>query len=259
VVVNERTTLDVTVQLSPIITGELDRCICFQLYSDCVQAPLEFCQTLHFGGLFDHVGHFTDDIKIPDAGQWFCITARDQLHTLRSSDFLECVDGDYIAVFKGDPFFGGNWLIGGNLDGWKKFNPNASHNVIDILDFGQFVANFGAQVDPDSPCPTAVAAHADINGDGVVNSLDYAFITRNFLAHSKNACCPGSAAAESLVGRTEISVRELRELDMGDLAVADLNGDGVVNTDDMAAFMAGQQPPVKNNRPHTGGLRSSKR
>jgi hypothetical protein len=259
VVVNERTTLDVTVQLSPIITGELDRCICFQLYSDCVQAPLEFCQTLHFGGLFDHVGHFTDDIKIPDAGQWFCITARDQLHTLRSSDFLECVDGDYIAVFKGDPFFGGNWLIGGNLDGWKKFNPNASHNVIDILDFGQFVANFGAQVDPDSPCPTAVAAHADINGDGVVNSLDYAFVTRNFLSQSKNACCPGSAAAESIVARTEISVRELRELDMGDLAVADLNGDGVVNTDDMAAFMAGQQPPVKNNRPHTGGLRSSKR
>jgi len=257
VTVNEQTSLDVTVQLSPIITGELDRCITFQMYSDCTQAPLEFTKTLHFGGLFDHIGHFTDTVKIPDAGQWHCITARDQLHTLRACDFLECVNGDYIAVFKGDPFFGGNWLVGGNLDGWKKFNPNASHNVIDILDFGQFVANFGSNVDADTPCPTAVAGHADLNGDGVVNSLDYAFVTRNFLASSKDCCCPGSAAAGS-VARTEISVRELRDLDLADLAVADLNRDGVLNTADMEAFMAGQTP-IKTTRPNTGSLRSGKR
>jgi hypothetical protein len=260
VTVNEQTTLDVTVQLSPIITGEVDRCITFELYSDCVQAPLTFTQTLHFGGLFDHVGHFTDDVKIPDAGQWVCITARDQLHTLRACDFLECVGGDYIAVFKGDPFFGGNWLVGGNLDGWKKFNPNASHNVIDILDFGQFVANFGAQVDPNTPCGEGydAQAHADINGDGVVNSLDYAFITRNFLASSKDCCCPGSGAAGS-VARTSITVQELRELNMADLAVADLNSDGTVDSDDMSKFLAGEVPGKVPSRNRAGGLQSGRK
>jgi hypothetical protein len=261
--VNSQTTLDVTVQLSPIVAGELDRCIIFQLYSDCVQAPLEFCKTLHFGGLFDHVGHFTDDIKIPAKGQWICITAQDQLHSIRSCDFLECVDGDYIAVFKGDPFFGGNWLIQGNLDGWKKFNPNASHNVIDIYDFGQFVANYSRVLNPNTPCSPlgchdTPAAHADINGDGVVNALDYAFIIRNYLASSKDCCCPGSVAGNT-VPRTEITVQELRDLDMADLVVADLNNDGLVNADDMQSFMAGEVPTKNGNRGRNSGIRSSKK
>jgi hypothetical protein len=264
VVVNSQTTLDVTLQLSPIISGDLDRCIEFQLYSDCVQAPFEFCKTLKLGGLFDHVGHFTDDVKIPGKGQWICITAQDQLHSLRACDFLECVDGVYYSVFKGDPFFGGNWLIQGNLDGWKKFNPNASHNVIDILDFGQFVANFGHLVNPNTPCPPEgchawSGAHADINGDGVVGVLDYIFIVRNFLASSKDCCCPGSVAGNT-VPRTEITVQELRDLDMADLIVADLNGDGVVNSDDMSAFMAGQTPIQKGPaRTRDGSVRSSKK
>ncbi|UCC32127.1 MAG: hypothetical protein JSU86_07560, partial [Phycisphaerales bacterium] len=112
--------LDLTVQLSPIISGDVERCIEFELFSDCVQSPLVFQQDIFFGGLFDHVGHFTDLIKIPGKAQWRCITARDQLHTLRSCAWLECIDGVYYAVFKGDPFFGGNWLVGANLDGFKK-------------------------------------------------------------------------------------------------------------------------------------------
>jgi hypothetical protein len=243
VTVNDQTALDVTVQLSPIMAGNVARCITFELYSDCVQAPLVFRQDMQFGGLRDLIGHFTESIKIPSAGQWVCITAKDQLHTLRSSDFLTCDGGVYSAVFKGDPFFGGNWLIGGNLDGWKKENPNASHDVIDILDFGQFVAQYGATyTDGDTPCGTE-GPHADVNGDGVVDGLDFAFVSMNFLESSKDACCGATAARTP--ARTEISVRELRQMGMADLTVADLNQDGLVNMDDMSAFMAGEVPAPK--------------
>ena len=144
--------------------------------------------------------------------------------------------------FKGDPLLGGNWLIGGNLDGFKKDVPEASHDVIDILDFGMFVGEYTEDYGTgDTTCATA-GPHADINGDGEVDTLDFAFIEDNFLAHSKDCCCGGVA---SIVGRTEVSVRELRLMGMGDLAVADLNRDGLVNMDDMTAFLAGERPTKK--------------
>jgi hypothetical protein len=239
--VNDETSLDLTLQLSPIMAGDVDRCIDFELYADCVQAPLFFQNQMYFGGLWDHVGHFTDIKKIPSAGQWICITAMDQSHSLRATATLACVDGIYEAVFKGDPFFGGNWLIQGNLDGWKKDNPLASHDVIDILDFGQFVAMYGATFDPNTDC--AGGQHGDINGDGIVDALDFSFIMENFLAVSKNSCCPDATA--STTGLTSVTVRELRQMGMGDLAVADLNSDGVVNSVDMTAFMNGVQPVQK--------------
>ena len=260
VTVMEQTTLDVVVQLSPIIAADdLCRCIDFELYADCVVDPLVIEKCLRFGGMWDHVGHFTEEFKIPAAGQWFCITAGDQLHTLRSTAYLECVDGVYYAIFKGDPFFSGNWLIGGNLDAFKKDNPYASHDVIDILDFGQFVAHYLDVMNPDTctrapdgaclDCILFPDGHADINGDGIVNALDFAFIQMNFMEHSKDACCAGSTA-DIPTGRTEVSLRELRAMDLSDLSVADLNGDGLLNMDDMAAFMAGDVPskPSRGNR-----------
>jgi hypothetical protein len=253
--VQDQTTLDVVVQLSPIIAGDVTRCIEFALYADCVQDPLMFDAELFFGGIWDHVGHFTDTMKIPSAGQWTCITAQDQLHTLRASADLVCgPDGVYSAVFKGDPFFGGNWLINGNLDAWKKENPYASHDVIDIIDFAQFVANYLTIVDPNTYCPShPMEGHADINGDGIVDALDFAFIMQNFLAVSKDACCP-EGPASTTQPRTSVTVRELRAMGMGDLAVADLNSDGVVNAADMASFT---ESGVKSPRVRPGSsLRS---
>jgi len=265
VTVNDETALDVEIQLSPTMVtkpgGGITRCIEFEVFANCVQAPLEFCEDVTFGGLFDLVGHFNGLVKIPSAVQPACITVRDKLHTLRScytfaGDGGDCVDGVLSAVFKQDPFFGGNWLIGGNLDGWKKENPNASHDVIDILDFGQIAAQWMQTYDsngdsiPDgnTPCPADCHPddpHADINGDGLVDLLDYSFISMNFLEDSKDCCCPGSSSLGNTVGRTEISVRELFETGQGDLAVADLNADGMVNVSDMAALMQGVRPTTK--------------
>jgi hypothetical protein len=245
VTVSDQQSLDVTLQVSPIIAAaDLIRCFKFELFEDCVEPPVVIERDLNIGGLWDFTGHFTAPIKVPK-GQYVCITARDQLHTLRACDYLECVDGVYYAHFKGDPFFGGNWLVGGNLDGWKKENPNASHDVIDILDFGQFVANYG-MVYPsgDTPCSTP-GPHADINGDGVVDELDFTFVTLNFLMSSKECCCGGGVAG---VPVTSITAEEARAKGLSEVMAGDLDGDGVLDTHDMNLFSQGVRTKVKGDR-----------
>ncbi len=242
--VNSNVSIDVTVQLSPPIAGDMRRCIKFALYSDCLSAPEEFSKNLDFGGIWNFVGHFKDSIKAVN-GQYGCITAQDQLHSLRSCVMLGasgCVDGSYVAIFKGDPFLSGNWLQQGNLDGWKKANSGASHDVIDIYDFAAFMGLYLSTPNVDTPCSTEqrVVGHADFDGDGVVNSDDLFYVTNNFLDSSKDCCC--GAAAGVTVPVTEVSVRELREMGMGDLAIADLDSNGLVNMDDITAFMAGDRP-----------------
>jgi hypothetical protein len=253
VTVNDLVALDVEVQLQPKIAGDLIRCINFELFAECVKKPYMFQMELLFGGIWDFIGHFTDEMKIPK-GQYECITARDQQHTLRAVSDMACIDGVYYAAFKGDPFFGGNWLIGGNLDTWKKEGENISLDTIDILDFGVFVWQYGAIVNPNTLCAEKHDfPHADINGDGIVDGLDFTFIMMNFLAMSKDACCPdknGHTAAP--LALEEVSVSQLRQMGLGELVVADLNGDGLVNVADMSAFMNGVEPNKKDVRVRSG-------
>jgi hypothetical protein len=248
VTVNEQTTLDVEVQLEPVILAEeMYRCINFELYADCVQEPLVFQEMLPFGTKWDHIGHFTGDLKIPASGQWACIAAIDQQHSLRAVADIVCADdGVYYAEFKGDPkFFGGNWLTQGNLDGWKKVGE--TENVIDIMDFGTFVQVYGT-VPPPPNCETKHdGPHGDLNGDGIVDALDFAFIMRNFMQNSLDACCPDGIGSGT-TGRSEVSVSELRQLGASEMIVADLNGDGLINVDDMAAFAQGFRPEQKKPR-----------
>ena len=80
---------------------------------------------------------------------------------------------------------------------------------------------------------------ADINADGLVDAIDFSIIQMNFLMASKNTCCPDEAQP---VPFTEISVKQLRMMGLGDLVVADLNGDGLLNVDDMEAYQQGVTP-----------------
>jgi hypothetical protein len=261
--VNDQTTLDVDIQLSPTMAGQpgddaLERCIKFEVFTDCLSAPLVFQENVSFGGLFELVGKSQSSVKIPVTRQFDFITARDQLHTLRSCYIFQdgdCdADGTLHATFKGDPFFGGNWLVGGNLDGFKKESNTASLDAIDITDFGMFVSQYPGVIDPNTPCKTA-GPHSDINGDGLIDLLDFTFISMNFLKDSKDCCCPGSAAAAPS-GRTEISVLEARKAGQPEVAAADLNHDGKVNLIDIELFLNGEMPVKKGQiRSRTGALR----
>jgi len=260
--VTDETSLDIHVQLEPPVRaeGELERCIEFCLYQGaCTDPPYCFEENVVFGGLFNFLGKANGKIKIPK-GKWGCITAQDQLHSLRSCAIPDCINGQLQARFKGDPSSNppGNWLVMGNLDAWKKANPeeDPSLDVIDILDFGKFVAQYQVCYE-DRKYGCHEGPHADIDGDGCVTMDDYQFILRNFLVSSKDCCC-GPSAADSPPALTEISVDQLRQMGEDDLIVADLNGDGVLNADDMSAFMSGARPAKSNDRKGGKGLRSGR-
>jgi hypothetical protein len=231
--VEEANGVEITLQLSPtMIRGPLNRCIEFEFFANCVEGASVVRQTVQFGLPFNLPGRSSNvRLKVPP-GRYECVTARDPLHTVRAVADIQQVGTKYVAAFQGDPFFGGNWLIGGNLDG---------NRVIDIIDFGVFLGQYLSRRDGHTGCERA-DRDADLNGDGIVDQLDWSFIQRNYLRADKDSCCPGDGVAAADMAITQITVAELDELGLGDLRVADLNGDGVLDEADMAAFLAGARP-----------------
>jgi hypothetical protein len=180
-------------------------------------------------------GAFSGIVEIP-CGDYTCITARDTLHTLRSTDddqfgVTPIVGTQYVADFTGV-----DALVGGNLndDFW-----------IDILDFGVYSWKYGTNYGSGSTTCGTAYPHADISGDGSVGTPDFNFISGNFLEGHDPNCCGmlGLAGGEEGDGPiTEISVKELHEMGLGYLSVGDLNSDGWLDEADIAAFMGGARP-----------------
>ena len=229
--VSDQNSMNVIVQYSPEMTmGPYVRGIVFELFWDCWHDPTVECKDMTFGPPFDFTGKSTEVLKVTK-GEYMCITAADPLHTLRSVDMpIECVGNSLLAAFHGDPILGGNWLVGGNINGDQH---------IDIVDFGLFLAQYMMVVGADTPCGTA-GPHADLNGDGTVNSADFSFIAENFLAESKDACCDDPTSNWQGDPVLSLSMKEARLLGMP--GSVDLNGDGYLNEADMAEFMQGTQP-----------------
>lgn len=262
----EENGLQVVVELESVFLGdgeELVRCITFELW-DCDTLTTE---TVTADVLFTStppdtahaMGTATIDLP-PFDGVWDCCTARDHLHTLRQTDDdFGTVGALYVADFTGDPATGGDWLRGGNYNGdfW-----------VDIVDYGvftfQYNQTYGTPPTGDTTCedPATPYPHADGSGDGFVGLADFTFIQVNFFEASEANCCsqPGLALEGGDGPRSEISIEELYELGMEDLAVADLNGDGWLTAEDLSLFMQGVRPgqethgvlsnerPAKSNR-----------
>jgi hypothetical protein len=281
ITVHNKTAMQVAIEMGPSVATKpgngLQRCIQFQVFQNCVQNPVTFTETIEFGGIFNLVGHFNGIVMIPSAVHAQCVTARDPHHTLRACYTIKTGDcqpnGILKATMKGDPHFGGNWLVGGNLDGWRpsgrscfggsmngaacSSNANcpggtceqttvASIESVDILDVGTVMAEWMKTYDsngdstPDghTPCGAVSGNHADMNGDGLVDMLDFSFVSMNFLKTSKDCCCPGSMLASD-PPRTSIPVNELRRMNRSELIKADINGDGVLDVEDMRAVFGG--------------------
>ncbi len=224
----------VDVQLSPnMMVGPIQRCITFDLW-DCDGPPAAQHVTVSRDVTFVSAQATGIDVPTP-GGDWECITARDELHSLRSTaPDLSTTDGiQYTASFVGNRASGGHWLVGGNLN---------DDNYIDILDFGVFFPLFLSQAAPNTPCGTA-PPDANVNGDFVVDLLDLVFISGNSLMASEPDCCGGGVATADSGPVTSISVRELRSMGLGHMAVADVNRDGVLDMNDLTAFMQGDVPP----------------
>lgn len=236
--------LVVDLELEGVFESVLTRCITFELF-DCPNGtPVIVEQEVTFTSPGSPVSATATGVVVDvPCGVYSCVTARDRLHTLRRTlddpDFE--IDGtQYVADF----IFANKPLIGGNLndDEW-----------IDILDFGIFVGQFGANYGTgDTTCATA-APHADISGDGLVSSADFTFIQTNFLDQAEANCCGGP---EMLIASSAVLVGDVNGdgvVDARDLALvksqlfkpvtaenawADVNGDGVITAADLAVVKA---------------------
>lgn len=265
--VSSQHALDVEVHLSPeMVASQFERCINFDLYTDCSSTPETVCETITFGGPLNFDDHGKASLKITKEN-YACVAAQDVLHTLRACATPTCDGvGAWELLYKGDPLLGGNWLLGGNLDAWKPGISFSDANVINVLDFVMLMSEVSAaKAYPPSgstvcdPLTCAAAGpHGDINADGLVDSVDFAFVLDNFLADSKDCCCP-PPGADNGAPRTSITVKELRAMGLGHMATADLNSDGVVDMDDMGLYMQGVNPKPATERVQSTKTRGTSR
>ncbi len=223
VTVNGYNSMVLTLSHDGTLVSPLTRCITFELWDCAGPTSVTYKTEVTFTG-----GIASATIDVP-CGDYSCITARDELHTLRRTlDGLSVVGTEYVATFTLP-------LLGGNLNG---------DTYVDILDFGVFSYQFGPGGGPTTCADTG--PHADITGNGVVGSDDFSFIQINFLKGDDADCC----SSPSPMGPADrpvlsISVEELRRRGLGHLAIGDLNGDAVLDQADMAAFMSGARPSLK--------------
>jgi hypothetical protein len=219
----------------------LTRCITFELYECPSATPQIVEQEISFPVDGASAGMATDVLVVLPCGNYTCVMAQDTLHTLRRLGEGFTISGpQYVSDFTDQSDSGGPnaGLLSGNLNG---------NDFIDIFDFGiftgQWLADYGTG---DTNCATT-GPHADLSGDGTVFAGDITFITINFLEASDTSCCPSGAMGGPV---TQISIAELYELGLGELAVGDLNGDSWLDQLDIAAFLGGARP-----QPNGGGPR----
>jgi hypothetical protein len=169
-----------------------------------------------------------------------CGRLRDPLHTLRramsvgSSNSPGSHGGrEYNSRFTVDGSSSTEYLYVGNGNG---------DTVIDILDFSTFVAQRGTSLAINTTASTS-GPHTDFNASGVVNNADLSYLAVNFFKVDET--CGGSY--NGTAPRDRVSVKDLRRAGLGHQAIADINGDGWVDTTDLALMLQGQGPAV----PHT--------
>lgn len=144
------------------------------------------------------------DLHVPVAASAPCLTVRDTLRTLATR--ME-------PTVQGTVYVASGTLVGGDSNG---------DNTVDILDFGLFVGDVGILASRES--------RSNFNADLLVSNADFTFITLSFL-RSGESCAPGAQGRTPL---ERVTVKQLRRMGLGDLAAADLNHDGALDTADIA-------------------------
>ncbi|MFM7051281.1 MAG: hypothetical protein ACKOYN_03990, partial [Planctomycetota bacterium] len=147
-------------------------------------------------------------VQVPVSAAYPCILVKDGVHSLTRAAAAS-VDGV-------------RWTIDATL----VQGDSNDDDFIDVLDFGLFIGDIGLD-----PTRSGVS---NFNADIAVNTGDFAFIGLGFLSSGES--CGGFVDG---MPRDRVSVRELRRRGLGELIRADLNGDGWLDTDDIALSMQG--------------------
>ena len=150
-------------------------------------------------------------IQVPVAASYTCLRAKDPTHSVPDTASATVSGVRYQAAFS------------------LKQGDSNDDDLVDILDFGIFVAAYGAG--------KALDATSNFNSDTIIANADFAFISINFF-NVGEAC----GAYTGATPRDRMTVKELRRSGRGGLAIADINGDGWVDTTDITLFMQGVAP-----------------
>jgi hypothetical protein len=151
-------------------------------------------------------------IQLPVLASRTCVSAKDTVHSLTKTAAPSIVGTRFAASV----------LL--------KQGDSNDDDIVDIFDYGMFLSDRGAG--------KATNARSNFNNDTVVGNPDFSFIGLNFF-RTGEAC---SGAFNGGQPRDRVSVRELRRMGLAELAVADLNHDGWVDTRDIQLYMQGVGP-----------------
>ncbi|OFX16275.1 MAG: hypothetical protein A2Z18_10355 [Armatimonadetes bacterium RBG_16_58_9] len=215
VTVRNRTQAQIEVELAGV-SAAVDRTIKFTFGGNGgAVSPYSVAVPLLFTG-----GKATVSIDtVPACADWTHVSAKDEQHTLCKKLPLTTTGGKFTADFTGS-----NALAGGDA---------TNDNMIDILDFGVLIGQYGQFLPLTTTWPVR---NADFGCDGDVDSGDFTFIHQGFL--TKGDLPPGPAAAASDEPRTSVSVAEFsRIVGLAYAAQADLDGDGVISLQDLRFFL----------------------
>ena len=156
------------------------------------------------------------DVQVPVAASYSCVSAKDAGHSLTSSGAATVPSGtvQYSATLVLDQ------------------GDSNDDDLVDILDFGIYVGDFGAAV---------AGGISNFNDDLFVNSGDFGFISLNY-ARRGTAC----GAFTGGNPRLAVSVKQLRREGLGELAASDLNRDGMLDSNDIVWYL---QRGIRPSRP----------
>lgn len=157
-----------------------------------------------------------------------CVTMKDQTHTLRRRSSLA-----YQLDASGNPtrrfslvFAEDTRLVQGDSN---------DDNRVDITDYGLWIIDRSSAANPIA----ARDARSNFDGDACVNNADFAFLAAEGIHFSTGDQPCGSSSAQGPEPRSRVSLKQLRREGLGELAAADLNGDGWLDSRDLQIVLQG--------------------
>jgi cysteine-rich repeat protein len=216
VTVNPVNNVTADVVLAGVNAGAgLSRCIKFVARGGGMCAAAQHVTVMFTGNPASGTASFT----VP-CGSYTSLCAKDEQHTLYDTHALTIVGTSYVSNSTPSPLT----LLAGDTD---------NDSDVDINDVTLLITQFGGP-EPAGGCPWSSAARGgDFSDNGNVGSEDYSLLAPNWLAyHACDCAAPQSAPPPERV-RTRLAVSELAP----EVALrADLNGDGVIDSKDVAEF-----------------------
>ncbi len=227
-------TLTVNLQLQGVSAASITRGVEITLGGNPasgINAPISLNRNVTFlAGSATVVFNALDGIPTTSGVLNYAVGAKDTLHTLRSTVAAPGVGNQYVANVNGPKA-----LRGGNLN---------TDNKIDIGDYVVYATRFGIPVSPNTPfavpfgphAPTL--RHADISGDGNVDSVEFSYISAGFATQFDDTA-PGTFGREDRTIRTRITVvQAMIESGSRRAADMDLNRDGVITMDEVQQYLS---------------------